>query len=74
MVDFYDSTYQNFAADVYAEVRAEAFGKDLGQNSWLTADEHVAFLDRLWLKPESHVLDVACGSAGPAVCLSRSMP
>ncbi len=39
MADFYDSTYVNFAANVYADVRAEAYGEDLGQNSWLTADE-----------------------------------
>lgn len=73
MADFYDSTYQNFAADVYAEVRAEAFGEDLGQNGWLTADEYVAFLNWLRLDPESRVLDVACGSGGPAVRLAESV-
>jgi len=72
MADFYDSTYQNFSADVYGEVRAEVFGKDLGQNSWLTAEEHEAFLRRLQLARESRVLDVACGSGGPAVRLAES--
>jgi SAM-dependent methyltransferase len=69
-VDLYGASYGHFADDVYAEVRREAFGEDLGQNSWLTADE----LDRLaaWfqLGPSTRVLDVACGSGGPALHLA----
>jgi len=70
MVAFYDSTYQNFATEVYGEVRAEAFGDDLGQNSWLTADEQLRFIEWLHIDADSRVLDVACGSGGPAVRLA----
>jgi hypothetical protein len=38
-VDLYDMTYRHFDEPVLARVRREAFGEDIGQNSWLTADE-----------------------------------
>ena len=71
MTDFYDSSYQNFAADVYAEVRDEAFGDDLGQNSWLTADELERFITWLQVDKSARVLDIACGSGGPALRIAE---
>jgi len=61
-VRHYDANYGHFSAEVYAAVRREAFGEDIGQNSWLTADEHDLFIK--WLAPNasSRVLDIACGS------------
>jgi hypothetical protein len=38
-VDLYDATYSHFDEPVLARVRREAFGEDIGQNSWLTTDE-----------------------------------
>ena len=57
----YDAAYGQFASDLHAEIRAEAFGEDIGQNSWLTADEQDLFIGWLGLTPESVLLDVACG-------------
>jgi hypothetical protein len=37
----------NFQTELYAQIRREAFGEDIGQNSWLTADELDRFLE--WL-------------------------
>jgi len=71
MTDFYDSSYQNFAAELYADVRHEAFGDDLGQNSWLTADELERFTAWLHVDEGAKVLDVACGSGGPALRLAE---
>jgi SAM-dependent methyltransferase len=73
MGDFYDSSYVNFAAEVYGEVRAEAFGDDLGQNGWLTADELQRFVEWSHIGPDTRVLDVGCGSGGPAVRLAEQM-
>ena len=45
---FYDTAYGKFASKLYAEIRAEAFGEDIGQQSWLSAEEHdrlIAWLD-----------------------------
>jgi SAM-dependent methyltransferase len=63
----YDSNYGNFQTGLYAEIRHEAFGEDIGQNSWLTADEQDRFLDWLDLASGKVLLDVACGAGGPAL-------
>lgn len=70
-VDLFDSTYSHFGATVLAEVRREAFGDDIGQNSWLTLDEYDRFIAWLNLKPGQHALEVACGSGGPAFYLGE---
>jgi SAM-dependent methyltransferase len=63
----YDANYGNFQAELYAEIRREAFGEDIGQSSWLTADEQDHFLPHLKLSAGKLLLDVACGSGGPAL-------
>ncbi len=71
--NFYNLTYGNFANPVLAEIRQETFGEDIGQNSWLTADEYRQYLSWLELNAASHVLDIASGSGGPALFLARSV-
>ena len=71
MTEWYDSQYEGFADEVYAAIRAEAFGEEIGQNSWLSADEHRTFFARLQLDASSEVLEVACGSGGPALFMVR---
>ena len=61
-VRHYDAQYGQFSSDLYAAIRREAFGEDIGQNSWLTADEHDLFIDWMAPQPGSMVLDIACGS------------
>jgi len=61
-VRHYDAQYGQFSSDLYAAIRREAFGEDIGQNSWLTADEHDLFTDWMTPQPGSTVLDIACGS------------
>jgi SAM-dependent methyltransferase len=61
----YDANYGNFQAELYAEIRREAFGEDIGQSSWLTADEQDRFLPQLELSTGRLLLDIACGSGGP---------
>jgi len=67
VVDHYGAHYRAFAAGVYGEVRRAAFGEDIGQNSWLTVDELGRFVSRLDLRPGTRLLDVCCGSGGPAL-------
>lgn len=64
---FYDTAYGHFAEELYGAIRAEAFGEDIGQNSWLTADEQRMFCRWLEVGASSEVLEVASGSGGPAL-------
>lgn len=66
-VDHYGSQYSNFESAVLAAVRSEAFGDDYGQNGWQSAAEQDLFIAHLALDAGSRVLDVACGSGGPAL-------
>src|SRR5262245_10131680 len=65
-IDLFDSTYAHFTERVLAAVRLETYGRDIGQNSWLTADEYDGFLSWLSLDSTRHLLEVASGSGGPA--------
>lgn len=69
-VDLY-GTYSNFTEQVLAAIREETFGKDFGQNSWITADEYDRFISWLRLEPGQHVLEVASGSGGPSRYLAQ---
>ncbi|HKR60898.1 MAG TPA: class I SAM-dependent methyltransferase [Pyrinomonadaceae bacterium] len=70
-VDLFDSTYQHFTDRVLDAIRKETFGTDIGQNSWVTVDEYELFAQWLNITAESHVLEVASGSGGPALYLAR---
>src|SRR5271169_1889590 len=63
----YNANYGNFQTELYEQIRHEAFGEDIGQNSWLTSDEQDRFLQWLELSPRKTLLDVACGAGGPAL-------
>lgn len=71
-INFYNSTYENFAAEIATQIRSEMVDEDIGQNSWLSADEYRKFFQWLELKPDSHVLEIASGSGGPALFMARS--
>jgi SAM-dependent methyltransferase len=47
------------------------YGDDLGQSGWVTADELERFGRWLELGPDSRLLDVGCGSGGPALRLAE---
>jgi ubiquinone/menaquinone biosynthesis C-methylase UbiE len=71
--NFYNLTYGHFTHPALAEIRRETFGEDIGQNSWLTAEEYRQFIGWLNLTPASHVLEIASGSGGPALFLAGTV-
>ena len=69
-VNLYDHAYGSFANEAEAAVRRETYGEDLGQTSWMTAPEWLAFADQLGVRAGSDVLEVGSGSGGPGVYLA----
>ena len=72
-VDLYGTAYRNFATQALEQVRRATYGEDFGQSSWVTGDEYRRFFRLLDLTAADHVLDVGCGSGGPAVFLAREV-
>ncbi|MGA7622934.1 MAG: class I SAM-dependent methyltransferase [Candidatus Acidiferrales bacterium] len=71
-VGHYNVNYGNFETELYAQIRHEAFGEDIGQNSWLTSDEQDRFFGWLDLSSGKTLLDVACGAGGPALRIAAT--
>ena len=46
-------------------IRREGYGEDIGQHSWVTADEMRADIRRLQLTASSGLIDLGCGPCGP---------
>jgi SAM-dependent methyltransferase len=69
-VDLYGTAYGNFAAEVLSQVRRDTYGEDFGQSSWVTGPEYRRFFQFLELAASDHVLDVGCGSGGPALFMA----
>jgi SAM-dependent methyltransferase len=57
--------------ELYEQIRREAFGEDIGQSSWLTSEEQDRFIPWLDLSQDKIMLDVACGSGGPALRIAE---
>ena len=68
-VPLYASAYAGYG--IREQVRELTYGDDVGQSGWVTADELERFADRLELGPGSRLLDVGCGSGGPALRLAE---
>ncbi|MBE2228970.1 MAG: methyltransferase domain-containing protein [Ignavibacteria bacterium] len=70
-VKLYPGTYKNYSEEIYKAIREETFGEDIGQNSWLTADEYREMFSLLGLTAGSSVLEIAPGSGGPAAFMVK---
>jgi SAM-dependent methyltransferase len=70
-VDLYHSTYRHFGTDALATVRRETYDEDIGQNSWLSVAELRGFIEWMDVSAHSRVLEVACGSGGPACYVAQ---
>jgi SAM-dependent methyltransferase len=69
-IPLYASAYAGLGAR--ERVRRETYGEDLGQSSWMTVDELDRFGEWLELRSGSRLLDVGCGSGGPALHLAET--
>src|SRR3989442_15940705 len=69
----YEGAYAGFDSPVMRRVRAEASAEDIGQHSWVTADELRADMGRLRLTPAHRLLDLGCGAGGPLTYVLRAV-
>jgi ubiquinone/menaquinone biosynthesis C-methylase UbiE len=72
-VDLYDGYYDQFSTDVLGAIRRETYGEDLGQSSWMTADELRHFISLLELKKSDSFLEVASGSGGCSLFIAEQV-
>ena len=72
-VDLYDHSYSQHSQRVYAEIRRETYGDDLGQTGWMTATELQKSAELLKITSESHVLEIGCGAGGCALHLASKI-
>jgi len=61
----YDKLYEEFDSPLGQQLRREAYGEDIGQHSWVTADELQEDISLLKLSRGSRILDLGCGPGGP---------
>ncbi|MEP6787047.1 MAG: class I SAM-dependent methyltransferase [Acidobacteriota bacterium] len=72
MAELYNTHYGEFAAEVQRAVRSETYGEDVGQSSWMTADELLYFATILKIDSSSNVLEIGSGSGGSAIFLAEN--
>jgi len=63
--DAYETFYREFELPLMQRIRREAYDEDIGQHSWVRADELRHDIRRLGLTPSSRLLDLGCGACGP---------
>jgi hypothetical protein len=70
-VDMFDIYFGSFSRPAFQNIRKETYCEDIGQFCWIKADEYRGFIQLLSIEPHHQVLDIASGSGGPAIFLSR---
>ena len=69
----YGSAYRGFDSPLKRRLRAEAYGEDIGQHSWVTAEQLRGDIARLGLARTSRLLDLGCGPCGPLTFVAREV-
>jgi SAM-dependent methyltransferase len=69
----YENLYEDFDSPLAKQIRCEAYGEDIGQHSWVTAEELREDISRLELSRESNLLDLGCGPGGPLAFVIRQV-
>jgi cyclopropane fatty-acyl-phospholipid synthase-like methyltransferase len=72
-VDLYNTAYGNSETEVYAGLRRETYGVDLGQTSWMNSAELAEIPRLLNLNASSKVLEIGCGAGGCALHFAREI-
>ena len=65
----YETFYREFDSPLMRQIRREAYGEDIGQHSWITAEELRHDGKLLCLGSSSRLLDLGSGPCGPLTFL-----
>jgi SAM-dependent methyltransferase len=68
----YQSLYESFDSPLMSQFRLEAYGEDIGQHSWVTAEDLRGDATRLKLTRAARLLDLGCGPCGPLTFLMKT--
>lgn len=68
----YQSLYEDFDSPLMRKLRDEAYGEDIGQHSWVTAEDLRPDVSRLKLPVNGRLLDLGCGPCGPLTFIMKS--
>src|SRR5436190_22714636 len=66
----YDAIFGEFDTRLATRLRRAAYGRDIGQHSWASAEEVAEDAARLLLSADGQLLDLGCGSGGPLVFIA----
>jgi len=69
----YESLYQEFDSPLMCRLRQQAYGEDIGQHSWVTAEDLRRDATRLKLPESARLLDLGCGPCGPLSFIVKSL-
>ena len=72
MTQSYQSLYESFDSPLMSQFRIEVYGEDIGQHSWVTAEDLRRDAPRLNLTPAARLLDLGCGPCGPLTFLLKT--
>jgi SAM-dependent methyltransferase len=71
--DPYDASYRDFDSPLSRQIRRESYDEDIGQHSWVRAEEVRRDIERLELSPRSRFVDLGCGPCGPLTFILASV-
>lgn len=71
--DAYESFYRDFDSPLMQQMRREAYDEDIGQHSWVRAEEVRRDVERLELSSATRFVDLGCGPCGPLTFILASV-
>jgi cyclopropane fatty-acyl-phospholipid synthase-like methyltransferase len=73
LADSYEAFFREFDSPLMRQIRREAYGEDIGQHSWVGAEEVREDIKQLHLTSASQLVDLGAGPCGPLTFVLASL-